>query len=84
MKKSATESHCSCSMAIPLAEKCLHQSCQCFHKEFEKVDVIGSSGGAIAAINMALENPDMVNTIVADSFEGLSANSDITDRQCKR
>ena len=52
----------------------------CKYKGFEKVDVIGSSGGAIAAINMALENPDMVNTIVADSFEGLSANSDITEQ----
>jgi pimeloyl-ACP methyl ester carboxylesterase len=52
----------------------------CKYKGFEKVDVIGSSGGAIAAINMALENPDMVNTLVADSFEGLSANSDITEQ----
>ena len=32
------------------------------------------------AKDMALENPDMVNTIVADSFEGLSANSDITEQ----
>lgn len=55
-------------------------NCPCKHKGFEKVNVIGSSGGAIAAINMALEKPEMVNAVVADSFEGLSANPDITEQ----
>jgi len=50
----------------------------CKYKGFEKVNVIGSSGGAIAAINLALENPETVNAVVADSFEGLYANPDIT------
>lgn len=35
-----------------------------------KVNIIGSSGGALVAINVALERPDLVNAIIADSFEG--------------
>ena len=38
---------------------------------------IGCSGGAIAAINLALETPELVNAVVADSFEGLVANAEI-------
>ena len=37
---------------------------------YEKVNLIGSSGGALVAINVALERPDLVNKIIADSFEG--------------
>lgn len=36
----------------------------------EKVNIIGSSGGALVAINVALERPDLVHAIIADSFEG--------------
>lgn len=36
----------------------------------EKVYVIGSSGGALVAINLALEHPGRVLFLVADSFEG--------------
>lgn len=50
------------------------------HLGYEKVNVIGCSGGAIAAINLALENPELVNAVVADSFEGLAANAEITDQ----
>lgn len=39
-------------------------------KKYSKVDIIGSSGGAIVAINVALEVPELVNKIIADSFEG--------------
>jgi pimeloyl-ACP methyl ester carboxylesterase len=35
-----------------------------------KVNIIGSSGGALVAINVALERPDLVKAIIADSFEG--------------
>lgn len=48
------------------------------HLEYEKVNLIGCSGGAIAAINLALETPELVNAVVADSFEGLVANAEIT------
>ena len=37
---------------------------------YKKVNLIGTSGGALVAINVALERPDLVNKIVADSFEG--------------
>ena len=39
-------------------------------KQYEKVNIIGSSGGALVAINIALEAPELVSKIIADSFEG--------------
>lgn len=51
----------------------------CEHLGLEKVDLIGSSGGALAAINVALEYPKIVNAVIADSFEGLEADPGITD-----
>ncbi len=36
----------------------------------EKVFVVGTSGGALVAINLALEHPEVVSKVVADSFEG--------------
>ncbi len=52
----------------------------CNHLKLEKINIIGSSGGALAAINVALEYPDIVNAVIADSFEGLYADADITDQ----
>ncbi len=37
---------------------------------YSKVNLIGSSGGALVAINVALERPDLVDKVIADSFEG--------------
>ena len=42
-------------------------------KGYTAVDVIGTSGGAQAAINIALERPNLVNRLIADSFEGEKA-----------
>lgn len=39
-------------------------------KEYHDVFLIGSSGGALVAINVALERPDFVSKVIADSFEG--------------
>lgn len=39
-------------------------------KQYGKVNIIGSSGGALVAINIALEAPELVNKVIADSFEG--------------
>jgi pimeloyl-ACP methyl ester carboxylesterase len=39
-------------------------------KHYSNVNIIGSSGGALVAINVALEVPDLVNKVIADSFEG--------------
>lgn len=42
-------------------------------KEYRDVFLLGSSGGAIAAINIALERPGLVHKVIADSFEGTAA-----------
>ena len=52
----------------------------CDYKGFEKIGLIGCSGGAIVAINVALEYPDRINAVVADSFEGIKASSSITEQ----
>jgi len=43
------------------------------HNDYEKVNIIGTSGGALAALNVALEYGDLVNRVIADSFEGEKA-----------
>lgn len=40
------------------------------YKGGKKVNIIGSSGGAIVALNVALETPEYVKRVIADSFEG--------------
>lgn len=37
-----------------------------------KVDLVGTSGGAYAAINAALECPELFHKVIADSFDGNS------------
>lgn len=37
---------------------------------YEKVNLIGTSGGAWVALNIALERPDLVDKVIADSFDG--------------
>ena len=39
-------------------------------KKYNNVNLIGSSGGALVAINVALETPELVDKVIADSFEG--------------
>ena len=52
----------------------------CDHLGLRKVKIIGSSGGALAAINAALEFPEMVDSFIADSFQGLKADPGITEQ----
>ncbi len=40
------------------------------HLQYEKVNLVGTSGGAWAAINAALECPEKIGCVVADSFDG--------------
>ena len=40
------------------------------HLGYKKVNYVGTSGGAWAAVNAALERPALVDTVVADSFDG--------------
>ncbi len=44
------------------------------------VNVIGSSGGALAALNLALEYPALINAVAADSFEGVRADASLTEQ----
>ncbi len=37
---------------------------------YPKVNLVGTSGGAYAAINAALAAPELFNKVVADSFDG--------------
>ena len=39
-------------------------------KQYSNVNIIGSSGGALVAVNVALEAPQLVSKVIADSFEG--------------
>ncbi|MTQ97776.1 alpha/beta fold hydrolase [Pseudoflavonifractor sp. BIOML-A6] len=39
-------------------------------KQYGKVDIVGTSGGALVAVNVALEAPELVGRLIADSFEG--------------
>lgn len=59
-------------------------SCQavalCREKGLEQVGIIGSSGGALVALNMALEAPELVRAVIADSFEGLCADGSLTEQ----
>lgn len=50
----------------------------CGHLHISKINLIGSSGGALAAINTALEYPALVRALIADSFEGIAADLTIT------
>jgi pimeloyl-ACP methyl ester carboxylesterase len=42
----------------------------CAHLRAQSVHVLGTSGGAIVALNMAVEAPSQVRSVVADSFVG--------------
>ncbi len=52
----------------------------CDELKLSKVKMIGCSGGALAAINVALEKPELVECVVADSFEGLNADPKLTEQ----
>ncbi len=49
------------------------------HLNCGKVNLIGTSGGAWAAVNAALERPDLIHAIIADSFDGRTLNDHFCD-----
>lgn len=49
------------------------------HLQCGKVSLIGTSGGAWAAVNAALERPDLFHTVIADSFDGRTLNDNFSD-----
>ena len=46
------------------------------HLNCKKVSLVGSSGGAWAAVNAGLLRPDLVEKVVADSFDGRTLGED--------
>ena len=38
--------------------------------QFDKVSIVGTSGGALVGINLGLEHPEKIKYLIADSFEG--------------
>lgn len=51
----------------------------CNHLKLKSVNIIGSSGGALAAINMVLSHDEIVHAVIADSFEGIKADKSLTE-----
>lgn len=49
------------------------------HLQCGKVSLIGTSGGAWAALNAALERPDLFYRVIADSFDGRTLNDKFSD-----
>lgn len=52
----------------------------CRHLNIHHVNIIGTSGGALAAINAALAYPQLVRAIAADSFAGIASDPAITSQ----
>lgn len=46
--------------------------------KIEKVNLLGTSGGAWVAVNTALKRPDLIDKVIADSFDGRTLNEDFT------
>lgn len=50
---------------------------------YKKANLMGTSGGAWTAINAALERPDLIDRVVADSFDGRTLAADFADKLLK-
>lgn len=53
------------------------------HLDIGKVNLVGTSGGAWAAVNAALEQPYLVDKVVADSFDGRTLADDFSENLLK-
>lgn len=49
------------------------------HLQLGQVNLVGTSGGAWVAINVALERPELVGKVVADSFDGRTLADDFSE-----
>lgn len=49
-------------------------------KQYKDVNIIGCSGGALVAINVALEADKLIDKVIADSFEGEKSSKVFTDK----
>ena len=52
----------------------------CWHIGIGEVNIVGTSGGALAAVNAALEFPQIVRAAAADSFAGINADPGIVEQ----
>lgn len=46
------------------------------HLNIRKANLLGASGGAWVAVNAALERPDLIRKVIADSFDGRTLDTD--------
>ncbi len=49
----------------------------------EKVNLLGTSGGAWVAVNTALERPDLIGKVIADSFDGRTLHETFAENLLK-
>lgn len=49
------------------------------HLRIQKANLIGTSGGAWVAINTALKRPDLIDRVVADSFDGRTLHENFAE-----
>lgn len=53
------------------------------HLNIRDVNLLGTSGGAWAAVNAALERPDLIGKVIADSFDGRTLDRDFAENLIK-
>ncbi|WP_205148182.1 alpha/beta fold hydrolase [Faecalicatena contorta] len=51
--------------------------------KLEKVNLLGISGGAWVAVNTALKRPDLIDKVVADSFDGRTLHGGFAENLMK-
>lgn len=49
------------------------------HLKIEKVNLAGTSGGAWVAVNTALKRPDLIDKVIADSFDGRTLHENFAE-----
>lgn len=50
------------------------------HLKYQKVNLAGTSGGAWTAVNAAMERPDLIKSVAADSFDGRTLADDFAEK----
>ena len=53
------------------------------HLNLTEVNLLGTSGGAWVAVNTALKRPDLVDKVIADSFDGRTLDKDFAKNLLK-
>lgn len=53
------------------------------HLKLEKANLLGTSGGAWVAVNIALKQPELIEKVIADSFDGRSLQDNFAENLLK-